>query len=341
MLIHGLRLDNFRSYQSLSFEFTAPVTVIIGQNGKGKTNLIEAIYLTSLSKSWRTKDQNLVGQHGEGYQVQAIWDKDDITVSYQPKTRKVITRSGVEIKPGQLVGLNPLILFEPNNLNFFLLGPSYRRNYLDQILCQLDSYYLSSLNKYTKVVRQRNNALRKQLSQDLLFAYNLQLVEYGWFIHQQRAKLVDYYNQELTIWYQKISGQKEILTIEYYSNIGLDPDQYLTRLGSSLSKDLTRQSTSVGVHHDDLVVRINEQEVGDYASRGESRTVILAMKQAELVHIEQSLNKSALFLLDDVISELDYLRRRQLLSILDRQQSIITTTEAVSGLTDQSTVLSL
>ncbi|MCA9349564.1 DNA replication/repair protein RecF [Candidatus Saccharibacteria bacterium] len=339
--LRELSLNNFRNYHSLDFEFSAPITVIIGQNGRGKTNLIEAIYLTSLSKSWRTKDQNLIGEGGQGYKVQADWVEHKISVEYHPDTRKVIKRSGIEIKPGQLVGLSPLVLFEPSSLNLFIMGPSYRRGYLDQTLCQISSHYLVKLNKYNKVMRQRNQALKQQLSQDLIFAYNLQLVEYGWFIYEQRTRLIDYYNQNLSHWYQEISGQKEDIAIDYLSNLGSDPDQYLLNLEKSFSKDIVRQSTSIGIHHDDILVKIDDQEVRDYASRGESRTVVLAMKQVELIYIEEVLGKNAILLLDDVVSELDYLRRKQLVAMLGKQQSIITTTEAISDLPDSSTVFSL
>ncbi|MBU1151313.1 DNA replication/repair protein RecF [Patescibacteria group bacterium] len=346
MKLSTLQLENFRNYRDFSFNFTLDpkITIFHGQNGLGKTNLLEAIYMLSLGKSFRSSHNEDLTKWDLDYfriKAQALTgeEKSELEVFYSsyPNKKKNFKKNGVNLKNSEYIGNFLTVLFHPEDLNILYLSPSLRRRYLNILLSQVDREYLHALIKYTRTLKQRNALLHQikkakfanqptaSLLQDL-DAWDTELVEFGSTLIEKRLSLVESINEQLTKIYQRISGEKDEITADYETK-ALTKEDFYMRLKNRRDIDLIQSTTTIGPHRDDLIFFINEKPLTTSASRGEIRTVLLALKLLEIEFIKQKTGLNPILLLDDVFSELDHERQDHLLDTIKDCQSIITTTE--------------
>ncbi len=361
MKLLKLQLENFRNYKRrvLEFEPGKPLTVVTGPNGLGKTNLLEAVYVLSLGRSFRSVLQDDMISWGMDY-FRVIGEIDSkektaVEVSYSnyPSRKKIFKKNGVTLKNSEYIGSFLTVLFHPEDLNILYLSPGLRRRYMDVLLSQADRGYLVALTKYNQSLKQRNALLDEirrvrfsggQTSAllDDLFAWDKEVVEFGSVIIEKRLLLLSFLNQKLPKLYRAISGGKESVSVSYKSKIEKVAD-YAQLLSNRLEKDILQAKTTAGPHRDDLVFYLNEKEINISASRGEFRTLLLAIKLAEIEFIRELTGEDPVLLLDDVFSELDRSRQLRLMKAVKGCQAIISTTdmENLGKLAAESRVLNL
>ena len=333
-MITDIHLQNFRSYKDSSFDISDGVNIIIGQNGSGKTNLLESIMMITAGSSYRSKDQNLVSTGSK-------WSKIEVHTPDQTRALKIIntqhdqltktfiinSKSVTRLNLDQMI---PIVLFEPNHLQLLTGSPEARRDYLDDILKQTKTGYKQIISKYKRLVTQRNNLLKNPpIDKHSIFAWNVQLSELGGKIYRYRQELVATINHNITDIYRSISNNKENIQLKYISEF--ESSNYETTLLKSLenfTQDQLRGHTLHGPHRDDFKIYLNNHEFSAVASRGETRTTILALKLIEAKIIEDHTDKKPILLLDDVFGELDQQRRKLLTTKIKNYQSFITTTDA-------------
>lgn len=334
-MITSLRLQNFRSHQDSSFEFSDEANIIIGPNASGKTNILEAMLFVCGQPPMKDMGiQNI--QHDAGWarldattntnQTRVVKFKND---DGRLKTTFEIDEQIIKrIQPSQRV---PVVVFEPDNIQLITTSPEYRRNFIDGLLGQIDPEYKMQRINYSRVLSQRNRLLKNNQNARLtVFPWNIRLSELGAIIAQKRLNLTEKLNETISDTYQSIAKHNHNVAIKYSSKI--DHENYATallkELESNLEKELQRGITLFGPHRDDIQITIDNHLLHRFASRGESRTTMLALKIQETRLIEGVVGRKPLLLLDDVFGELDGARRRTLTSFISSHQSFITTTDA-------------
>lgn len=335
-MIQSIRLQNFRSYTDESFEFEPGVNIIVGPNGSGKTNLLEAILASAIGTSYRVSDEDLI-------QFKKEWARIDVSNNGVPRTLKISIENGRSIKsyifddkPYKILNHNhivPVVLFEPNHLQLLHGQPDQRRQYLDNLLEQTTPDFKNVRKHYKRTLAQRNALLKShnRPSKEHFFVWNLRLSELGGVIARQRYDLVNNIQTTLPELYNEIAGNKRTkISIAYISKLPIDNYEtaLMQALENSYEQDIIRGFTSYGPHRDDFLVCFNDHPAEDVASRGETRTALLALKIFELQLLEERSGQKPLLLLDDVFSELDGKRRHQLTDHLQKYQTFITTTDA-------------
>lgn len=335
-MISNLRLQQFRSYSDASFEFEPGVNIIVGPNGSGKTNLLEALQVLATGSSYRVDTQELI-------QFDKEWSRLDALAHEQARVVKIVSTNGVaqksyifDDKPYKILThkhLVPLVLFEPNHLQLLHGQPDNRRIYMDNLLEQLDPGFAQTRKHYRRVLAQRNALLKSTMrpNKDQLFVWNLRLGELGGAIARARSNLIAEIAQDLPLQNAEIAGADSYqVTIKYKSKLpeASYESGLLKALEQSYEQDIARGFTSYGPHRDDFEVLFDGRPASEVASRGETRTVLLALKIFELQLLEKRLGKNPVLLLDDVFSELDGKRRHALTNHLQNYQTFITTTDA-------------
>jgi len=336
MYLKTLQLENFRNYKNLKLTFNEnQVTVLIGKNAQGKTNLLESIYSLALTKSFRSKknfDQicwnrehsRIKGQINNKNGEQNL----EIFCSKAPSCQKVLKLNESKVKSLDFIGNLNIVIFTPDDINLISLSPSIRRKYLNMIISQVDKIYLQDLIEYSKIIKQRNALLplikEKRAKEDEIFYWDEMLVAYGSRIIKKRQSIIKYFNENLTNFYKQISNTKDNLKIRYTANI--TPEKFEEKLKSRLKKDIIFCKTSIGPHRDDISFYLNNKDIQEFGSRGEYRSTILSLKFAEISYIKHKTDDYPLLLLDDVFSELDKIRQEQFFASIENCQTIITTT---------------
>jgi len=332
MILRSLKLENFRSYKSFDINLK-PITVFVGPNGVGKTNLIEAIYFLALGKSYRVKNDSDMILWGNDYcRVTGKTDTKnlEIFVSLLPEKAKSIKINDRKIKNAELFGKLKIIIFSPESIDIITGAPKERRKFLDVILCQTDKKYLYNLLELQKVLRNRNHLLFNikighSKSDELIF-WNNKLVELSRPIIAGRTKIIEIINNNIADLYKKVSGQKEYLKVNYISSFG-PLDYFFDLLVKNQNKEIKECATLFGPHRDNLEFTLDDRNVNVFASRGEIRSIIFALKVAEMEFIKKS-GEKPLLLLDDIFSELDSKRRQKLSEIILSELAVITTTDS-------------
>lgn len=335
MTLTDIRLQNYRSYTDSSFELSEGVNIIVGPNAAGKSNLIEALMLVSNGVAYRRK-KDLINTGSEWARIDVHNNQNEVrtlklTQNTQPPAR-TYEISSKEYKRLPFTEKNPVVLFEPNNL-FLLQGePSDRREYIDGLLAQTSPTYSSYLSRFKRTLAQRNNLLKHRPGdKDQLFVWSLRFSELATKIIEERIKLVDKINQQTSSVYSQIAGKKQSVKLVYKNSVEFNSDysaQLLKKLEKSRQEDIARGFTSYGPHRDDVLFELNKKAASNQASRGEIRTILLALKTIEINLLQEATGKTPLLLLDDVFSELDGARRKALTSHISGIQSVITTTDA-------------
>lgn len=335
MPISYLHLTNFRSYPKARFELHPELNLIVGPNGSGKTNLLEAIYMLTETKSFRAPKKATIRRGEEFFRLEyGSYPNKSASYAYRPDgaPQKLFSLGGGKINQLDFRFLRHSVLFEPNHLRMIGGSPRSRRRYLDGILCKTDQSYLKAYINYEKVLRQRNALLKTHsltAARQQIFAWDLKLVELATRLFLGRIKLVEYLNAEAGALYKQIAKDKSAIKLEYRGDFAKKEyaDRLLRALNANLQRDVLLGSTSAGPHRDDLGFTINGQPFKLAASRGEERTLVLALKLLELKYVESNTDQKPTLLLDDVLSELDPRRQRFLLEILGGYQTIVTTTD--------------
>lgn len=335
MVITSLRLQNYRSHADREFRFSPDVNIIVGPNASGKTNILEAVLVIAQGASYRAKDEDLV-------EFDKPWARLDVTQRGEERTVKIIKSDGkankdfiINGKTYKRLGFNttlPLVYFEPNHLLLLVRGPEQRREYFDDLLGRLNPNYKTLLNKYRRTLSQRNSLLKQPKATALgqIFVWNIRLAEFGEQLVAARSELVVEINTKLSKVYSRIARIEAKALLSYESTF--PATQYASRMVQKLEKstelDFLRGFTATGPHREDYEFTLNDHELGQSASRGETRSLLLSLKAIELGFVENARGLRPILLLDDVFSELDIKRRRALVGALKGYQTIITTTDA-------------
>lgn len=334
MKVKKIELNNFRNYSSLNLELDSSTNILYGDNAQGKTNILEAIYICSTTKSHRSsKDVELIRlEENEGH-VKIYIDKKErehrIDIHLRRNKTKGIAIDGIPIKKAsELFGLFNVIFFSPEDLNIIKNGPAERRRFIDIELCQLDKIYVYNLMNYNKILSQRNKLLKdlytKPDLKDTLDVWDMQLAEYGKKIIERRESFIENISEIIKPIHGKLTNNKENLEIYYHKNC--EEEELYQKILENREKDIKYKTTSVGPHRDDILFFNGDMNIRIYGSQGQKRTVALSLKLAEIELVKELINDTPVLLLDDVLSELDSNRQNHLLQSLDNIQTIITCT---------------
>jgi DNA replication and repair protein RecF len=352
-MLKSLALAHFRSHANDSFRFSDGLTVITGPNGIGKTNILEAIYIQARGSSFRGSDSEIVAHGEDWYKISAKYDAGQLrVVRFEPekisakKTFEILGVKKQRLAPTQKM---PIVLFEPEDLRLIHGSPSRRREFLDRMCGALDPHYMTLLHRYERSLLQRNNLLKTGIaSDDELFAWEVGLAQTGAAIIKARRELVWHINERITDVYCSIADIKsgrapESVRIDYlfYEGQTSLEQQLLSLLYVSRYSDRLRGFTSVGPHRHDIVLTLGDTPADESASRGETRSIILALKFIEVALLQERFDEPPLLLLDDVFSELDSTRRAALLELAHTVQTIITTTEVREDMPKNALLISL
>lgn len=334
MIVNNLNLRNFRNYEEEFFEFDKKVNIIYGNNAQGKTNILEAIYICSTTKSHRSnKNIELIKFDEREAHIKIFLDKKDkehrIDVHLRKNKTKGIAVNGIPIKrASELFGIFNVIFFAPEDLNIIKNGPSERRRFMDLELCQLDKMYVHNLINYNKVLNQRNRLL-KDISfnpklEETLDVWDEQLVLYGKEIIKKREEFIKQISKIIKPIHEDLTNKEEAIKIDYQKNA--EVKNFEKNLKRNRSNDLKHKNTSVGPHRDDILFFNKDINIRTYGSQGQKRTIALSLKLAEIELVKKMINDTPVLLLDDVLSELDSDRQNHLLERLNDIQTIITCT---------------
>ncbi|HLB66298.1 MAG TPA: DNA replication and repair protein RecF [Candidatus Saccharimonadales bacterium] len=336
MALVSIRLRNFRTYKDETFELDPGVNIIVGPNTSGKTNLLEALQLITIGKSHRGLGDDVVA-------FNKPWARLDIDEESNPRTLKIELTADTKARTTFIINKQsslrlsssktiPIVLFEPNHLQLLTGRPQLRRDFLDDLIEQIKPEYKKVRSGYLRTLAQRNNLLKKstQFINKQIFAWDVRLSDLAGQTVKARSELINNFNEDLPKLYKQLSQTKTNVQLVYQTN----PDvkkfqaQYIKLLQKDLELDRLRGFTGRGPHRDDSVVLINNRPALEVASRGEIRTILLALKILEVKLIEKVRGQKPLLLLDDVFSELDGRRRQALTKFLKNYQTFITTTDA-------------
>jgi len=334
MIIKSIELSNFRNYESLNIQFDSGTNILYGDNAQGKTNILEAAYLSGTTKSHKSsKDKEMIRFHCEEAHIRTIVEKNEkeyqIDMHLRSRGSKGVAVNKIPIKKAsELFGILNIVFFSPEDLNIIKEGPAERRRFLDSELCQLDKLYLSDLAKYNKILNQRNKLL-KDISfrpdlMETLSVWDMQLVETGKRIIQRRKIFIEELNEIIGQIHSNISGGKEHLILKYEPNI--DDIFFGDELIKAKQKDLKLCQTTVGPHRDDMLFSVDGIDIRKFGSQGQQRTSALSLKLSEIEIVKKSIHNTPVLLLDDVLSELDSNRQNYLLNSISDIQTIITCT---------------
>ena len=334
MIIKSLELSDFRNYETLSISFDKGTNILFGDNAQGKTNILEAIYVSATTKSHKgSKDKEIINFNKEEAHIRTYLEKEDVEYRVDMHLRKNkskgIAIDGQKIKKAaDLLGLLNVVFFSPEDLSIIKNGPAERRRFADMELCQLDSFYLYNLNNYNKIINQRNKLLKdmyfNQNLKETLNIWDSQLVSYGSKIIERREAFADQLCEIIGDIHKKLSGGKEDLIVKYEPDVRID--DFESRMKENQEKDIRFKLTSTGPHRDDFSFIVNGIDIRKYGSQGQQRTAALSLKLSEIELVKKMTKDTPLLLLDDVLSELDSNRQNYLLNSIGDIQTIITCT---------------
>lgn len=334
-MISSIRLQNFRSYSDDSFEFDSGTNIIVGPNASGKTNLLEAVLVLARGGSYRAHDADLVQLEKQWTRLDGYFQNHTRTLKLDlqgPSLQKSFLLDNKSMRRLKLEQTLPVVYFEPNHLQFIIRGPDQRRDFVDELLEQSVVGFKAQAAAYKRALSQRNALLKRGPvpAAKQLFVWNLRLSELGAQLAIERSELISKINKDISRIYGDISHKKSGVEVFYDSQFPVEnyASKLLHKLETSATLDLERGFTAYGPHREDIIFYLNGQLVSETASRGEIRTLVLALKVFELGLIEQVRGQKPIFLLDDVFSELDGARRHALINRLKNTQTIITTTDA-------------
>ena len=334
MILKSIELKNFRNYEDLDLKFDSGTNILFGDNAQGKTNILEAAYVSGTTKSHKgSRDKDMIRFGEDESHIRTIVEKQgkeyQLDIHLKKNRSKGIAINKVPIKKAsELFGILNRVFFSPEDLNIIKNGPSERRRFLDAEICQLDKIYLSDLTRYNKILMQRNRLLKDMQHQPQLMetlpVWDMQLVEYGKRLIRRRRQFVEELSEIVTGIHRNISGKREELVLRYEPNI--DAEFLEDELNRVREKDRKYAQTSVGPHRDDISFFIRGVDIRKFGSQGQQRTSALSLKLSEIELVRQTIHDTPVLLLDDVLSELDSNRQNYLLNSIHDIQTMITCT---------------
>ena len=336
MWIKKIKIINFRNYKSQEINLEKNINIFYGENAQGKTNIIEAIFLSSMGKSFRAKkDKEMIMLGEEKSNIEIEYEKTDRDgkIKIELGNKKIVYINGIKIKKlSELLGKINVVIFTPDDINILKGGPQNRRRFLDIMISQLRPNYMYNLNLYLKTLEQRNNYLRQikeeNKNENMLEIWDEELSNYAINIYNYRKEFIEKIKNKIKNIHSEITNNKEEIEIEYLSEC-ISKEKYLELLKQRRKLDIIKGYTTKGIHRDDFNIYINKKELGIYGSQGQHRTAILSLKLSELNIVKDEIGESPILLLDDFMSELDEKRRKNFLEKINDVQVIITCTEKI------------
>ncbi len=326
MFLKSLALVNYKNFDSRNFEFDSKINCLVGDNGKGKTNVLDAIYHLAFGKSYfnPVTSQNI--RHGEDFfVVDGAFDKEGkeekIVCSFKRGSKKVVKRNGKAYdRIMDHIGLIPLVIISPSDRDLILEGSDTRRKFMDGVISQSNKSYLQALLNYNKVLSQRNSLLKyfaanHTFDPTTLSVYNEQLQEYGNYIHNERQSFIDAFTPIFQEQYNRITAGQELVGLKYQSH--LSKNDLNTLLEQNLDKDRQLQYTSVGIHRDDLNFGISGYPIKKFGSQGQQKSYLIALKFGQFHFLRNQVKTTPLLLLDDIFDKLDENRVAHIIQLVD------------------------
>lgn len=344
MYIENLRLKNYRNYKEISINFDPSINIIYGNNAEGKTNLLESIFLCATSRSHRgSKEKDIINFNEEEAHIKMIFNEKEekkqvIDIQLNRESKKGIALNGIKKeKLSDFLGTFYAVIFSPEDLNIIKEGPATRRKFIDMELYQIDRQYVISISNYNKILNQRNAVLKDIYSASgnnkndlitLLDSYDDQLIRYGTEVILKRKENIEDIAKKIKDIYYKISGEKEELILNYENDVFSSEIEktYKEKLKETKEQDIKQGYTTIGPHRDDISFIIDNLDLRQFGSQGQKKTAAISLKLAELLIMKEKKGNTPVLLLDDVFSELDEKRQKELIENLDGIQTIITCT---------------
>lgn len=349
MYLKQLSLLDYKNIEQAEIEFDKKLNCFLGNNGAGKTNMLDAIYYLSFSKSFFTSSdiQNVRHEH-EMFMIQGEYDrlgeKELVAVGFKQGHKKQFKRNKKLYKKlSEHIGLFPLVMISPSDSSLIFGGSDERRKFMDGVISQFDRNYLEALLRYNRVLLQRNNLLKhfaenQTFDEDTLSIYDDQLVEYGTVIYEKRKLFIDQMIPVFQYFYKFVSGGKEQVVLQYDS--ALSETVFSDLLIQARAKDRIVQYTSVGIHKDDLVLGLGDYAIKKLGSQGQTKTFLVALKFAQFEYLKEQGGIKPIMLLDDIFDKLDANRVGKIIELVSEErfgQIFITDTnrEHLDGILDR------
>ena len=341
MRLKSLKLHSFRNYTESIISFDKEVNVISGENGQGKTNLLEAIYYLGLTQSFRASmDQECLNHQDKspyfdisGTFINQHELEQDVRVYFSKKEKKHLFVDGQrERKFKDHVGMLPMVLLKPDDLKLTYGSPGIRRKFVDILLSQLSPVYMNDLMRYSRALKHKNALLvSDSTDKETLRLWNTQLLEYGKRVIRKRYEILNELEHYVQEYYPMISGKNEQTRVKYmsfFSNVETIEDEFKQKLEQNEEKEVRYKRALIGPHRDDIGFFINKKSVGSFGSQGENKTFLISLKLAEIQLFSVYVEEKPMLLFDDIFSELDNTRVERLLAQLKHfGQTFITTTD--------------
>jgi len=360
MICKQIKIENFRNAESANVGFSDGVNILLGNNAQGKTNLIEAIYFVAIGKSFRSAHESDIIKFEKDIALISLDFYDNIrnqniTMSISRQKRRQVLQNKVKIyKMSDIVGQFRAVLFCPEHLSLIKEGPSLRRNFLDIAISQLRPNYLHSLQKYNKILKQRNQLIKDYLKDKKTFDntiefWSAQLAHEAAVISKYRLWYVEKLGEKVKRCFSEMTNDKENVTVEYIPSIKCDDFQnieqsekiYCEVLSKNHDREISAGVTLYGIHKDDIEIELNGKNSRLFASQGQQRSLALAMKLAEGEICFDEFSEYPVFLLDDVLSELDDIRRKYLINQTNNKQVIMSCCEINRDIVKNAKIISV
>lgn len=334
MIIKNVKLNNFRNYDELNLSLDKGVNIFYGDNAQGKTNIIEAIFMSAIGKSFRTnKDSELIklGESFAQISVDFVNSDREGNIKIEINDKKKVKFNDIPLKKlSEILGKIYVVLFTPDDINILKGSPALRRRFLNIMISQLRPNYMFALSEYVKTMNQRNIYLKQikfeNKPEDMLDIWDTKLADLGMRVFLYRKEFIEKISKKISDIHSSITNNKE--KIEIFYNFDCESkNKYFEKLRLMRKNDIQRCSTNYGIHRDDFSIKINDNMISSFGSQGQHRTAILSLKIAELKIIYDEMGEKPILLLDDFMSELDKERRKNLLENIDNNQIIITCTD--------------
>ena len=329
MYLKKLSLTNFKNYELNELEFSPKINCFVGNNGVGKTNILDAIHYLSLTKSFFNNIDSISIRHGEDYFIiQGTFVRDgeenQIYCAFEKQKQKLLKRNGKEYqKLSDHVGRYPVVMISPADSALITEGSEDRRRFMNKIISQYSAEYLDSALRYSKALQQRNKLLKDlksstKFESDLISIWDAQLVKYGSYVYNERDILVNELIPVFQEYYTLISSGKETVRLKYRSH--LSEGSFTEGLQNSIAKDRYLEYTTIGIHKDDLLLEMNDFSVKSLGSQGQQKSYLVALKLAKFDYIKRKAGFSPILLLDDIFDKFDAERVEQIIRLVGNQR---------------------
>lgn len=329
MYLKRLSAVNFKNYDQVEIEFSAEVNCFVGQNGAGKTNLLDAVHYLSMCKSYLNPvDKQNIRFEENFFVLQSVWDKNekevDVYCGVKAGSKKIFKKNKVEYeKLSEHIGQFPSVMISPYDRNLISEGSEIRRKWMDGIISQFDAQFLDAIIKYAKVLVQRNAVLKQMgdfgfFNRESIEVWDQQLVRYGNIVFEKRNQFITEFLPVFKKYYALLSDDKENVGFEYRSQLAEQDFQSL--LAQSQKQDMRRQYSTVGVHKDDLIFTINDHPIKKFGSQGQQKSYLIALRLAQFEWLKMHLGLKPILLLDDIFDKLDNERVQRLMQLVHNHE---------------------